>query len=466
MTIFPKIRVRYGENVGVEIFVSPPNLSGNPSTFLSADAASGASSFTVDAGTKFAANDYLLVGAFGGAKSEIVTSGTPSTTSVPLGSNAAFAHNRGEQLTFIPYNQVIIERSTDSGQSYSTLTTIDIQANSPETYYEDTAGSSTYYYRAKFSNSTTADTSQTSDAVIATGYVANTAGQVIHEALISAGERIDNVITKEFLFSALHEGRAELDNMPGVERWSYRTSFDYDAGDVIPGQNELTLPSTLRESSTNKNILAVRVGRDRLPLDYVDKEALDRWYEGVAKSTLNGAITSASTEIVLTSSGDFDESGDISIAGAAVSDTVDVVAYTSNTESTNTLGGVDGIQAAGHSSGAVVWQGASFGYPLEYTVFEGKIVFSQPFDDEYAGENIFLDFYTELTRADSDGDTLDEPHFEMFIPYLRWRIRKRRDPDLKADDSDDYKSWTEKRDAAVAKEYLGQDVRLVVDVPV
>lgn len=467
MTILPKIRTRYGEGVGVELFVTPPYLEENLQTFIATDASSGVSSFTVDNGLKFAVDQYILTGMFGGEKSEIVrahASTTPTATTLTLAAATGFAHSRGERLAFIPYNQIVIEKSTDAGASYSVLATVDIRASSPETYYNDTTGASTDYYRIKFSNSATSAVSSYSDGIIGTGYVDGTAGQVIRDALHSSGEKIDTVITKEFLFAALQEGRMELNKMPGVERWSFRTQFGYNAGSIVPGMNTLTLPTNLRESATFKNLLGVRIGRGKLPLTKVDRQALMRWYQGVSKSTLNGAITTASTSIILTESGDFDESGDIYIAAPTTQSVLDIVSYASNTESTNTLGTVTGI-LENHASGAVVWQGASFGRPMEYNIDNGVITFSQPFGDDEAGEIIWLDYYKEMTAANSDGDTLDEPDYGMFVPYLRYRMKKRRKSDTVRDEDDDYKAYKDRRDAAVLKEFTGQDVRLSIDVP-
>src|SRR3990167_5867627 len=403
MQILPRLRTRFGEGVGAEILISPPDVSENNKTFIAEDASSSASSFTVDNGNVFSNNQYGVVGSFGSAKSEIVRISSAPATVLSLSGASNFAHNRGERVAFIPYNQVVIERSTDGGSTYAELATVSIRPDSTDTFYADTGGLSTYYYRARFKNST---------------------GSIIREALIGIGERIDGeVITKEFLYTALNEGRQEVDKAAGAGRWSFRTEFDYDARNVIPGHDRISVPSTLRRPDTYEHILSIRIGKSKTEIRPVDKVAMNRWYLGVARTTLNGAITTGSTSIILTSSGDFDESGDIVIAGAAVSDVLDNVAYTSNTESTNTLGTVTGIQAAGHASGAIAWQGASFGYPTEYAVIDGEIVFSQPFDDEHAGENIWMDFYEKAAVVNSDADTLDETDPTMFIPYLRYRIK-------------------------------------------
>lgn len=467
MTILPKIRLKWGESIGSEIFISPPDLNENEVTFISTDAASGVTSLTVEDGLKFANAEYLVVGNIGAEKTEIVKiSGTPSATSISLTAATDFAHNRGTRLISIPFNQAIIGRSTDSGASYSDLATIALRLDATETYYQNTSGASTDYYRVKFYNSTTALASSNSDGLIATGYAANTAGELIRRTLVSMGEKIDgNVITKEFLIEALHEGRQEIDRHILIDRWSFRTVFDYDAGDMIPGRYQITLPTDLRDVDTYKNILAVYLGKGKRELTKVDKRSLNGWYRGVAHSTLNGAITSASTSIVLTSSGDFDESGTVDIAAESISGTVDNAAYTTNTESSATLGTVTSI-ADSHATARDVWQGASFGLPSEYTVYEDKITFSQPFGDDYAGENVFIDYYAKMTKADSDGDTLDEPWAEIYIPYLRFRIKKRKNSQINRDEDPDFKEWNDRKEAAARKEFTGQSLRITVDVPI
>ncbi|MBT9168393.1 MAG: hypothetical protein DDT19_01738 [Syntrophomonadaceae bacterium] len=463
MIILPKIRTAFGQNIGVTLFITPPDLGENERTFLATDAAPSTTTFTVDNGLKFAANEFLVFGIPGTEKSEILRITSVTATSIVTGASS-FAHNRGESITFIPYNQVIIQRSTNAGVTYSNLITIDLRVDSTETVHVHTTGTSTDFYRIRFFNSISLLESQTSDGIIATGFAAGSVGTIVREALISLGEQIDSIITKEFLYSALNEGRADLDQHPAAGKWSFRTAFDHDAGDCIPGRYTLTLPLNLRRDDTYENILSVRLGKDKLPLQKVDKLQLNGWYLGVAHSTLNGAITPLSTSIVLTSSGDFDASGSVDIAAETIAGTVDNALYTTNTKTTATLGTVTSI-ANSHATGRDVWQGASFGEPIAYTVNDGRIIFSQPFGDDLRGENVHIDYYTELTTVNSDGDLLDEPNPKIYIPYLRWRIKKRRNKELNEENDSDYKKWIFDRDGMVAKEFLGQNLRFSVDIP-
>jgi len=464
MILLPRLRTHFGENIGVEIFVSHPDLE-TESTFIVTDVAAGVTTFTVDNGLKFATSEYLVAGRFGYEKAEIVlTSGTPSATSITVGTTS-HPHNRGEILQFIPYNQIVIQRSTDSGSSYSALATIDIRADATETYHNHTAGAATDLYRARFSNSTSSDTSEFSDGMIATGDVENSAGAIIRDALVSMGEHMDDeVFTKEFLLRALDEGRDEIDLHPNAGRWAHRTIFDFDAGDVIPGRNTLTVPSNLLEPDTAEHILSVRIGRDKLPLSWMDKIEMNRWYQGIAQSTLNGSITTGSTSIVLTSSGDFDESGAIDIAAEDITEEIDNVDYTSNTENTATLGTVTNI-SVNHATLRDVWQGVSFGLPTGYIVDNSVMTFNQPFDNATAGQNILLDYYSLKIIANSFGDTLDEPFFRIYLPYMRYRMKLRKDSSMNRDADPDYQEWITKRNAQVEKEFGGQNVSLSVDIP-
>ncbi len=463
-TILPKIRLRRGENIGNEIFVTPPYLDNNNHTFLTTDYAAGVTSLSVDNGNKFAINDYVVIGQIGGEKTEIVLVSGVTATTLTVGTTV-FAHNRGEKITFIPYNQIVPEHSTDGGLNYSVLSTVNIRPDSTETYLQRSADLSSDYYRVRFFNATTLLYSDYSDGIIASGFTTNSVGYIIRSALISLGEKIDSVVTKEFLYTALNEGRHELDSLPGVEQWSFRTAFDYDAGNVIPGQNTLILPTDIRNDDTYKNVLSVRIGGDKVPLWKVDKIRMNLWYESIQRTTLNGAITTGSTSIILTSSGDFFDSGSIDIAGEVASDVIDSVTYTANTKLTNTLSGVTEIQAAGHSSGAVVWQGATFGRPYEYTVDNSVITFNIPFDEASAGNNIWLDYYKKITDINSDGDTLDEPDTQAFTEYLKYRIKLRRNADLNYKEDACYAHWIDRRNAMVAKEFSGNVMRLIPSVP-
>lgn len=464
MIILPKISVRRGDFPGNQILVDLPDLSKYEKTYLSADEAAAQTALSVASSQNFSANEYIIIEEPGNQLAEIRLISSVSAGIINVSAATTFAHNRGTIVRFIPFNQV--EISTDDNAAFSSVTvlsTANLRVDALQTFYEHVTGAVTDYYRARFYHEQGARYSSYSEVVLATGYADNTPYYIKKRALDSLGEVRGGKITEEFLDQALMEGRRELDQDPRILRWSFRTKFDTDIGTIIPGQWKVSSPTDLRDKNTPKNILGIRIGRQNTPLDYQDRVRFNQNYTNIAHTTLNGAITTIDTSIVLTSSGDFDESGTISIAGTSVGHTVDSVAYTANNESTNTLSGVTGI-GANKASGTDVWQGASFGYPSNYTIDNGEIKFDIPFADDLDGENIYMDYYQELQQYDSDADSLDEPFYNLFVPYLRWRIKYlKANGKIKKETDPDWKEWDEGKVIVIAQEMSGQDCYLIPD---
>ena len=461
--MIPQLKTKYGIGVGVELFIQFPNISENEKTFLSADEAIAQTTLSVISGRNFTANEYVLVGNLGEETAEIrkVSSQTNTTLVVDA---LVFTHSRGTKIQFIPYNQITVSRSTDAGDNYTPLSAIDIRPDSSETYIQRTSDASTDYYKYRFYNSTTTLYSAYSDEVIATGFADNSVWSIKKRALTQLGEKIGDVISDEFLNEALWEGRRELDQDKGISKWSFRIKRNANVGDIIPGTYQLTLPTDLRKPNTNENILSIRIGQDSRPLTYEDIIRFNRHYQGVHHTTLDGAVADTDTEINLTDSGDFDESGAISVAAVSVATTIDSIVYTANTEASQQLSGVTGIQTGGHTSGRDVWQDASFGLPTGYTI-DGenkKAEFDIPFDDDYAGENIYMDYYTVLPVYDSDADVLDEPEYDLFVNWLKWKIKyKKSNGKLNPTKDGDYLEWSKRKADLISKEKLGQDIYFI-----
>lgn len=459
--LLPKINVKRGDHPGNQVIVQLPDLSGYNKTFLSADEAAGQTALSVQSSANFAANEYVVIGELGQEGTEIRLISSVATGSITVSAASTFAHPRGTRVIFIPFNQV--EISSDDNTSFSsptTLTTSTIRVDALVTLYEDTTGAATDYYRARFYHEQGTRYSSYSDYVIATGYGDNTVHSVIRRALSSMGEKIGGKITQEFLVESLWEARREVDQDPRIFRWSFRTKFNTDIGDIIPGAWSVAAPTDLRDRNTFKNILAIRIGRNNRVVDYQDRVRFNQNYTSIGHTTIASAITTGSTSIVLTSSGDFDESGNIVIAGSAITETLDTVAYTANTESTATLSGVTGI-AANKAAGIDVWQGANFGEPTGYTIDEAVVYFDMPFEDDLAGENIYMDYYQALQEANSDADELDEPVYDFYVAYLRWKIKylKANGKIDKKKDSD-YMEYVEGKERLITQEISGQDLQM------
>lgn len=462
MTILPKVRAEYGEDIGVQIYVQFPYLSG-AKTYLSADSAVGVSSLSVENGFSFAVGQYAVLGMVGSEKSEIVrlhTVTTPTASAITLNAVTSFAHNRGDSLQFIPYNQIIIQRSTNGGSSYSDLATIDIRSDATETFYADTTGASTYLYRAKFYNSSSTSESASSDAVLASGLVWNAVGAIKARALQQTGEVIGGIISDSFLNESLWEARREVDN--SLKRWSFRESFNSVLGTIAEGANSMTVPTTLRNPSTNQNIRGLRTARTGRNIDYIDKRAWDQWYEGKIHTTVATQPSVGQTTLVLTETGNLADSGSVQIGS-------NTITYTAKNNSTNTLSGIpasgDGSITATHAAGTDVWQNIAYGEPTRYTIFNGRIYFNVPFDSTFEASEVLIDFYNSLPEYDSDSDVLDEPEPDMFVSYLKYKIKYLKDKGkIKRENDDDYQEYIQKLSSMIRKERTGQDVRMVPNI--
>lgn len=460
--LLPKFRTKFGTGIGVELWMQLPDLSANEVTFFDADEASGQSALSAN-GANFSANEYVILGQPGVEKTEIAQVSSASSTLLNVSTGVSYAHSRGDRITFIPYNQIVIERSTDSGDNYTPLSAISIRVDATETYFPRTADAVTDFYRFRFFNSDTGLYSAYSDEVVATGFADNSVYSIKHRALRSLGEEIGGKITDQFLNEALWEARREVDQDDRVLRWSFRTKFNTDIGDVIPGRWSVAVPSDLRDPNTWKNILSLRIGRNNVPIEYQDNTRFRQNYLGVAHSTLNGSITTSSTSIILTSSGDFNESGAIDIAAEDITEEIDNVDYTTNTESTATLGTVTNIDN-NHATDRDVWQGLGFGNPRAYTIDNETLYFDVPFSNQIAGENIVMDYYQKLQPIDSEADVVDEPDYDMYVSWLRWKIKYlKSNGKLVAGEDSDYREYRRRVETMINKEMLGQDVYLIPD---
>lgn len=446
----PQLRTQRG-NIGNEIFIRVPDFSMYPSTILTADANSGVSSYTTKDSSFLSSNDYIISGIPGTPATEInQVNSVSSGTTISLVSSTSFPHNQTTRITYIPFNQVRIEKSTDAGSTYSTVTTVNLKVNNPEHYYNDTTGSENDYYRIRFVNSNNSTSSDPSDGVIATGYADNTVFAIKKRAVESSGMKLsdiyapDAIITDSFLNEALFElrrvaHRYSSENEKGQKRWSFRQVYDYRLGSVSSGTNRIALPATMDNTNVMKNLYQVRIG-DRMPIYPVSKERWNQLQVNRRHTTLASAITSTSdVTVTLTNSGDFDDSGSISIIESG---TQDDISYTSNTEGTGVLSGVTGIDAT-HSSDIDVWQNPSFGLPTYYTVFGGYIYFDCPFASDYEAEGIYIDFYKYVPAVDSDSDELDEIDYDMFVPGLKAKIRQARNNGVQSSVNENDPDWRE-----------------------
>jgi len=466
MTKLPVIRTKWGEQIGVELYFAFPEIQDEQRTFLDADSVAGATSLSAN-GVNFSIGQYIVIGQPGALKTEIVqihAATAPTATTITLAAATLFPHNRGDIVRFIPYNQITPSESTDGGVTYTPLSAIAIRADSTETYLNRPSGLSTYFYKYTFTNGATNSTS--SDVVLATGYADNTIGSVKRRAMRAMGEQIGDLITDQDLNDWLYEARRTIDQDPRVFRWTFREKFNVNIGQCISGAYSVAAPTDLRDRNTYKNILGLRFGRQNRPCIYQDQVRFEQNFLNCAHTTLNGTVSFGATSVILTSSHDLDDAGSISIAGGAVGTLHSSISYTGNNRTTNTLTGVTGVPAAGYITGLDVWQNANFmGLPSAYTINAGIIYFEVPFYDQLDGRNIIMDYYAALPIITTDSQAFDEPFFDEYPAFLRWKIKyKKSNGKIDKDSDPDYKEWNEGISRVIAQEVISQRIHMIPDV--
>lgn len=462
----PSLRTLYGADIGIELFFQFPYLNDNEKTFLEADSLAGATSFTAS-GVNFAANQYIVVGQAGNEKTEILQiSGTPTSTSISLISPAVFPHNRGDTIRFIPYNQIEAQFSTD-GTNYSVITPVAIRSDATETYMQRSADFSTYSYKFRFYNSTTGLYSAYSSVVLGSGYADNTIWSVKHRALDQLGEKIGGLITDQFLNDSIQEARRSVDQFPSIFRWSFRTKFGIIFGQMLAGQWQITLPTDLRDRNTPKNLLSVRFGSQNRPCTYQDRRQFNQNYLNIVHTTVATAALAGATSLILTSTHDLDSSGAITLSGQTIGQGTFVVSFTGNNKTTNTLTGVTGIPVGGVAVGTDVWQRGIFsgGVPTAYTVDNGTLSFDLPVSTRWDGQDVKGDYYSTIPSITSDSQTFDEPFYDLYVPYLKYKIKfLKSNGKIDRDGDTDWKDWLDGATKLIAQETPSQRVNFVPDV--
>jgi len=463
-TLLPTLRAKYGEGIGVELFFEFPEIQDNERTFLDADSAIGASSVSA-AAVNFSANDYVVIGQPGNERTEIAQVSTATATTITFNGTLVFAHNRGDVVRFIPYNQIAAEYSTDSGVNFNTITAVGIRADSTETYMQRASDLSTYVYRFHFKNATTGLFSAYSGNAVASGYADNTLWSVKDRALNQLGEQRGSLIDDQFLNDSVIEARRQADKNPAIFRWSFREKFGVNAATLLAGQWKMTAPTDLRDPNTYKNILGIRMGSQNRPCVYQDRVRFNQNYLNVSHTTLSSAAVSGATSIVLTSSNDFDASGAITLPSGVAGSGVVIVSYTGNTKSTGTLTGVTGVPAAGFAAGSEVWQRATFGLPTAYTIDSGVIYFDVPLIARWDSQNVHMDYYTTIPTMTQDSDTFDESFWDLYVYFLKWKIKSlKANGRLDRGTDPDYQDWISGLGNLIGQETTGQRINFIPDV--
>jgi hypothetical protein len=410
------------------------------------------------------ANGLVLIGMVGASNAELVSVLSFKTaTSLSLGSACSFSHSRGEPVSQVTYDRVIIESSTSATGTFTQIADIPLQWSSDKTSYNDTTGTSATYYRQRTKNSVTGVYSDYSNGGV--GVSQNDLGPTTAASLIlSVRKAVGNTdLNDEFFISAINDARRVVDTNFGFGRMNeWRQVFEYPI-QMLAGTNYVTLPTDIDFSETNRTLLAARFARQsvaaNIPLKYVDKREWNQRAYLNRYSTTTGQVLSGATSIALTSTGDFAPTGTIMVATDDPTQLIMSVTYTGNNLLTNTLTGVSGV-TRNIPAATQCWAYSTFSVPYFFTVFEDnlgvpKLWFDRPIPNGLQGKNLYLDYYKKLEDIVFLADVIPEHYRDIYKDYMKFAIKRRRDDSLGEDDQD-YKKFMRGVANILGNPYTGQ----------
>jgi|SaaInlLV_10m_DNA_2_1039722.scaffolds.fasta_scaffold04647_2 hypothetical protein len=223
------------------IEIEHPKL-GPQDTRLSTDVAASATSSTVENNKSFATNDYTVFGVPAEELTEIIKlTSTTGNTTIGHTTGPIFAHSARTPIYQIKYNQVKIYSASSESGSYSLLATVDLTLDQPITSYDDTAGTSSTWYKIRYYNATTTSLSSLSVAVQGTGYEDDSLKSMTDEVLEDFGDTEGKELTREQVAKYLKGGVRKVTN----QIFTYFPEFlkAYTTDSLTNGTATYTLPT-------------------------------------------------------------------------------------------------------------------------------------------------------------------------------------------------------------------------------
>jgi len=293
-----------------------------------------------------------------------------------------------------------------------------------------------------------------SDAAPWGGYTLQSARSIIDNALGEINkddkENTSETLTDEFAFQQLDNYQGEV--LKEQKRWSFMEVFNALIGTTHTGIWRVALPTEVADQFTNKSIWHLRIGK--LPdLKFVDKTKWDEIVWNVAHNNLAEEIEINDTEIVLENSGDFDNGGTVQIGE-------NQYRYTDNDRENNVLTLAEPSETE-NEEGADVFQGASFGTPRFWTVFNGYAYHWPITASTLDGRNYYMDYYKKQTRITKDSDLLvvDDPQGASY--FLQWKFLKKLNNGEETEASAQMRdNYIARREKLKQKDSIGRTFRL------
>lgn len=192
-----------------KIEIQNPQIEKTYKTLLGADYVSGTTLSVVNTNV-FAVQDIIIVGEPGEELTEIKElSGITPNKSFSIATDLKFAHSKGTSIYKVPWNQIVIETRATNNDSFTTLTTLDIQYDDHNntTIYYDQSGTDTTGYRFRFHNSVNNKYSSYSPTLVGSGFVKNQVGYMIKQIRKVVNDEEKNIVTDDEIIRFLNRAQ-------------------------------------------------------------------------------------------------------------------------------------------------------------------------------------------------------------------------------------------------------------------
>ena len=213
--------------------LSIPNFdtSGFQNTYLTAALAVGDTALTVASNLGFdsdtVTNNYMVIGTIGTEEAEVlkITSITAGVT-ITASTACVKVHKINEPVTLLKANQIRLYSSTTETGTFAELIKVSMTFDEPFTYYLDTAGTITTWYKIVFYNSTAAadygkSVADVNAFMYGTLYGVANGYATLEEVLLAGG--IDNKSSKTAkILQSIESVSKQIDSITG-RIWNKRT---------------------------------------------------------------------------------------------------------------------------------------------------------------------------------------------------------------------------------------------------
>jgi hypothetical protein len=248
-------------------------------------------------------------------------------------------------------------------------------------------------------------------------------------------------------------------------RHAWRSEFEYPLK-VLAGSNYVNLPDDIDFDESDRSLLSARFIRGNVlapfNLKYIDKRSWNQVAFNVGGSITTTETLIGATEIDVQSAGDFPPTTTEGVAYIATTDfdqEILQIEYTGVNLVTNKLTGVTGVDRD-IPVGTQIWVTPTIAQPINYTVFEDRLVFDRIIPNSLQGNNCYIDYYKKADEVTDLYQELKEPYREIYKWYLRWAIKYRKDFTISQSDPD-YVKFEELVQALFDNLYTGQNTIIV-----